>query len=240
MSTDLQRPDLTAGAPHTPGMSARDEILARIRQGLTDVPADMSPAEDTPVDWEYGQANPQVDDVVDRFVERVEDYRATVARCARKEIPAAIAEALRITEAKSVVLPEGIDASWRAAVEKFGVPVSTDGPTAGARTRAELNSTHAVVTAARAAGAESGTIMLDHAEDQGRRALTLLPDIHVCVVTTDQIVSDIPEATALVAPSLRAGNPVTWISGGSATSDIELSRVEGVHGPRTLYVIVAG
>jgi L-lactate dehydrogenase complex protein LldG len=88
--------------------------------------------------------------------------------------------------------------------------------------------------------AETGTIGLDHRDDQGRRALSLVPDMHVCVIRTDQLTTDVPEAMARLEPSLREKLPITWISGPSATSDIELSRVEGVHGPRVLYVIVVG
>ncbi len=102
----------------------------------------------------------------------------------------------------------------------------------------ELNLISAVVTTAAVGMADWGTIALDHGPGQGRRALSLLPDCHVCVVRADQVVSDVPEGIARLAPALRARRPVTWLSGGSATSDIELSRVEGVHGPRHLWVIL--
>lgn len=84
----------------------------------------------------------------------------------------------------------------------------------------------------------TGTIVVDHAEGQGRRALTLVPDLHVCVVTGDQVVGDVPEAVARLTASVNNGRPLTWIRGGSATSDIELQRVEGVHGRRTLRVVL--
>lgn len=219
----------------TEGLSAKDEILARVRAALSDVP-DAAPEVDTPVAWEYGKAT-RTDGVLDLFVERVEDYKAAVVRCGADEIPARIVDALRYLDITSVVLPAGLDGAWRSAIADAGIEIRDDEPRL---TRAQLNETGAVVTASCVGAAESGTIMLDHRPDQGRRALTLVPDVHICVIRADQVVSDVPEAVARLAPSVRdADLPLTWISGGSATSDIELSRVEGVHGPRTLHVILA-
>lgn len=214
--------------------SAKDEILGRIRTALADIP-DLPPKEDVPVPWEYGRPT-RTEGVLDLFVERVEDYKARVLRCHTGEIPARIAEALHEHGAQSVVLPAGLDPAWRDAVASGGFDVCEDEPHL---TRGQLNETDAVVTACCVGAAESGTIMLDHRPDQGRRALTLVPDLHVCVIRADQVVSDVPEAVARLAPSVHEERlPLTWISGGSATSDIELSRVEGVHGPRTLVVVL--
>ncbi|HEY5247210.1 MAG TPA: LUD domain-containing protein, partial [Dermatophilaceae bacterium] len=102
----------------------------------------------------------------------------------------------------------------------------------------QLDRISAVLTSAAVGIAETGTIVLDHTEGQGRRALTLVPDLHVCVITADQVVGDVPEAVARLSASVKGGRPLTWISGGSATVDIELQRVEGVHGPRTLRVVL--
>lgn len=216
--------------------TARAEILARIRSALADVPA--APAEqDTPVAWEYHRrTRPDLDHngIVDLFVERVEDYKAIVVRCRPEEVPERIAAALREHGVRSVVIPEELDQSWVAGLGEFDV--RRDDPPLS---RGDLNGIDAVVTASCVSAAESGTIMLDHRPDQGRRALSLVPDLHVCVVRADQVVSDVPEAVARLEQSVRDERlPITWISGGSATSDIELSRVEGVHGPRTLIVVL--
>lgn len=159
------------------------------------------------------------DNLLELFTERVEDYRATVVRCPPDEVEAQIA---RVLGPKSAVVPPGLP--W---------PVPGSVVDAG-QSAAELDRIDAVVTAARVGIALTGTIVLDHGPDQGRRALTLVPDTHVCVVRADQVVPDVPDAVALLDPA----RPQTWISGPSATSDIELSRVEGVHGPRNLVVIV--
>lgn len=192
-------------------MSARDEILGRVRDAL----ADVSPAVAVPA----APRAPDRGDLVALFVERVEDYRAVVTRCALDDLATAVAGALE--EARAVVPPAlGLDVPGA---------VVDDGLTA-----AELDAVDAVVTRARVGIAETGTIVLDHTPDQGRRAISLVPDLHVCIVDASQVVADVPDAIALLDPA----RPLTWISGPSATSDIELDRVEGVHGPRTLHVLL--
>lgn len=212
---------------------SRDAILQRVRAALADVP-DLDPAEDTPVAWAYAQPT-GITDILDRFVDRIEDYKARLVRVAPDAVPSAVAEALAECGVRSVVLPAAIPPSWSAAIKARGIVVLTDDPPLS---NAELDAAESVVTACAVAAAETGTIVLDHLPDQGRRALSLVPDVHVCVVRSDQVVTDVPEVVARLADAVRAGRPQTWISGGSATSDIELSRVEGVHGPRTLFVVL--
>ena len=214
-------------------MSAREEILRRVRTATADVNV-SDPALDVPVHWHYGQPLPTSDVLAD-LVEKVEDYKATVVRVSDSEVGQAIVSALRGLDAESVVLPDGLPDDWADAVVEGGLAVHRDDPELS---HAELNVIDAVVTTCAVAMADSGTIALDHGPGQGRRVLTLLPDRHICVVRADQVVSDVPEGIARLAPALRARRPVTWLSGGSATSDIELQRVEGVHGPRTLHVIL--
>ena len=158
--------------------------------------------------------------LVDLFVERVADYRAVVERCAASDLAAAVAAAL--PDGARVVVPAGLGTDVPGAVPDTGLSA------------AELDEVDAVVTEARVGIAETGTVILDHGEGQGRRAITLVPDRHVCIVREDQVVADVPDAVALLDPA----RPTTWISGPSATSDIELDRVEGVHGPRNLHVIL--
>jgi L-lactate dehydrogenase complex protein LldG len=192
-------------------VSARDEILRRVRSALDGV----SPVADLPP----APRAPDRGDLVALFEERVADYRAIVTRCAAADLPSAVVEALGTARA---VVPPGL-----------GIPVDgavvDDGFTA-----AELDDFDAVVTRAAVGIAETGTIVLDHRPDQGRRAISLVPDVHVCIVEAGQVVADVPDAIAMLDPS----RPLTWISGPSATSDIELDRVEGVHGPRTLHVLL--
>lgn len=215
-------------------MSAREEVLARVRSALADV-VQPDPVLDVPIEWRYGRPI-EMADVLATFVEMVEDYKAVVRRVPAAEVPAAIAGLIGERGVSSMVLPAGVDAAWRKAVVDAGVTVHDDDPPLS---RVELNSIDGVLTASRVSIADTGTIVLDHRDDQGRRALSLVPDLHICVVRADQVVSDVPEAVARLQESIDAGRPLTWISGGSATSDIELNRVEGVHGPRTLLVILA-
>lgn len=194
-------------------MSARDEILGAVRAAVAPSRRHVEvPALD----------RPDRDGDVDLFAERVADYRATVVRCAPDGVGAAIAAAL--PDGASVVVPEGMPYAVSGAV------------TGSALTATELDAVTAVVTTATVAIATTGTIVLSHGPGEGRRALTLVPDLHVCVVRSDQVVDDVPAALRRLDPS----GPTTWISGPSATSDIELSRVEGVHGPRTLHVVLVG
>lgn len=195
---------------------ARSQVLGRVRAALAGAAPDPEPVPAPP------GARPG--DVVAHFAERVADYRATVVRCAPADVGVAVAGAL--PAGARVVVPPGLPEEIRAALAD---PLVDDGLSAD-----ELDRADAVVTACRLAIAETGTIVLDHRPDQGRRALTLVPDRHVCVVRADQVVADVPEAVAALDPT-RA---LTWISGPSATSDIELDRVEGVHGPRHLHVVV--
>lgn len=176
-------------------MSAKEEILGRVRAALGDV----SPPE---VPRNYRRTATTADPVA-LFCQRVSDYRATVHRD--------LAVLHELCTGRVVRAP-GVD--W-------------DAPT-------ELDDADTALTGCALAIAETGTIVLDGGPLSGRRALTLIPDHHVCIVRADQVVSSVPEAFERLEP----GRPITFVSGPSATSDIELQRVEGVHGPRRLDVVV--
>ncbi|KJK11439.1 hypothetical protein UB45_13370 [Terrabacter sp. 28] len=212
--------------------SARDEVLARVRAALatpgthhprTDVPLTVARPEGVPVPSAHAS-------LLDLLVDRVEDYRARVVRCA----PGGLADALRaaLEGAESVVVPAGFDGDLLDLAGPRRVDESSLGEVH------DVEGIAAVVSTATTAIAETGTIVLDHGPGQGRRGLTLLPDLHVCVVRSDQVVATVPEAVAALRPSIDQRRPLTWVSGPSATSDIELDRVEGVHGPRTLCVLL--
>lgn len=200
-------------------MSAREEILGRIRTALGDEPPVLAAAVRA-----YRTTDDRPADVlVDLLVDRLEDYRATVLRCGPAAVAATVTAALAAVPGDVVVAP-GVPAGWRpdGAAEDDGRPAPT------------LAGFAATLTGVAVAIAETGTLVLDGSRRSGRRALSLLPDCLVCVVEAAQVVGSVPEGLAVLDPTA----PLTMISGPSATSDIELQRVEGVHGPRTLIVVL--
>jgi L-lactate dehydrogenase complex protein LldG len=200
---------------------ARSVVLGRIRRALADRPAA------TEIPRSYDTSRP-LGDLVELAAERIADYRAEVHRVALSDVPAKIASLLMARGATRMVGPVDLPPSWQVDAAEWLI----DSP---ALSIDQLDGADGVLTGCAVAIAETGTIVLDGGETQGRRALTLVPDYHLCVVRTDQIVGIVPEALARLEPT----RPLTFISGPSATSDIELDRVEGVHGPRTLHVIIA-
>ena len=203
-------------------MSARDEILGRIRTALADVPAGEQP-EDVDVPRDYRRSHVD-DDVIGVFAERVADYRAQVTRVPADQVAASIATIC--AGLPDVVVASGFPPAWLPDREWL-----SDDPQLAVDV---LDGCGAAVTTAAVGIAMTGTIVLDAGPGQGRRALTLVPDVHICVVPADRITADVPDALARLDPT----RPLTFISGPSATSDIELQRVEGVHGPRNLHVII--
>lgn len=214
---------------------ARDEILARLRATRPEPPTSVrrryagSGSGPTGPRLPNGASQP---DLLDLLADRLTDYRATVLGCDRDGLPAAVAELLRA--AGVVVVPPGLPAGWLSA---YPGRVRADEPTRPL-SAADLDAPGvAVLTGCAVAIAETGTLLLDAGPDQGRRILTLVPDHHVCVVHAAQVVAGVPEALRRLADPTR---PLTLVSGPSATSDIELNRVEGVHGPRRLAVVLVG
>ncbi|MEN0139996.1 MAG: lactate utilization protein C [Rhodococcus sp. (in: high G+C Gram-positive bacteria)] len=201
-------------------MNARTEILSRIRHAIGDTPA--SP----PVPRDYHREPASGPGDVELFAHTVDDYRAQVHRADESTV-AEIVTGL-IEEGKRAVVPPDLPQSWRPRRD-----VVVDGAPAELST-VELDALDVVVTGCTLGIAATGTIVLDGGPGQGRRALTLVPDHHICIVRTDQIVDTVPQAFQTLDPT----KPLTFISGPSATSDIELNRVEGVHGPRTLDVVI--
>ena len=210
---------------------ARRAILGRVRAALADVPAAETP-DDVPVARDYLRVDPSpVEERIARFVERVSEYRATVHRVEAQALPGKIASLCASRGVRRLVIPADIPAGWIPA----GLTLLRD----DLLTNERLNESDGVLTGCALGIAQTGTIILDRGPMQGRRALTLLPDYHLCVIREDQVVGIVPEAVAaLKATAGDPGRPQTWISGPSATSDIELNRVEGVHGPRTLEVLL--
>lgn len=205
-------------------MSSRDVVLGRIRDALTLAPP---VPQEIPRSYRTGRTLPD-DERLELFVDRLVDYKAHVHHCTAEELPTVIALVLAERGARRVGVPAGLDDSWLSEFTGEVVVDSADAPAP------ELGALDGVVTASTVSCAETGTIFLDGSPDQGRRALTLVPDLHVCVVPLSTVEVGVPEAMAKLTPE----RPTTMISGPSATSDIELERVEGVHGPRTLDVVI--
>jgi L-lactate dehydrogenase complex protein LldG len=201
-------------------MSARDEVLARVREAIAPAPA---PAPNLPRAYRT-----RTDDGIETFLSRLHHYQAQTRRIPESELDHAIGETLRERHARRVVAPDGIPQAWLAGLEPLHDTPPLDPHT--------LDGADAVVTTCAVAIAQTGTIVLDGSAGMGRRALSLVPDYHLCVVRSDQIVGSVPEAIATFDP-LR---PLTFISGPSATVDIEMVRIVGVHGPRRLEVVIAG
>ncbi len=230
-------------APGAPGLGSRALVMARIRRALADVPRAETPGE-VPVERTYHRVHGDRGsaETVDLLAEHLADYRAIVHHTGTPEapgapgapsLPALIARLLADRGATSVAVPPGLPDSWLSDVPDAVRRV----PDTAELTPHDLDAVSSVVTACAVAIAETGTVVLDASPDQGRRRITLVPDHHICVIRVpDQVVSSVPEALERLDPA----RPLTWISGPSATSDIELDRVEGVHGPRTLEVILVG
>lgn len=208
---------------------ARDEILRRIRAALNDVHSEETEAA-IPRDYRRADGDDR-EALVEGFAERVAEYRARVHRVTAAELPSAIASACAAQGVRRVVVPADLPAEWAPDALEL---LRDDG-----LTNEQLDAADGVLTGCALGIAQTGTIVLDGGAAQGRRVLTLLPDYHLCVVRAEQIVGLLPEAIERLGAAVRdERRPLTFISGPSATSDIELNRVEGVHGPRTLEVFV--
>ncbi len=204
-------------------MGAREEVITRVRAAIAG-----APVAEVPRRYRVAGAMSAAEREC-RFVERVEDYGATVIE---SEDPAqAIREALAMHGARRV----GVAADLDESMLPHGVELVVD----DGLTPLALDALDGAVTTCAAACAETGTIALDGGPGQGRRALTLVPDLHVCVVRRDDVTETVPELVTRLGGSAREGRPIVLVSGPSATSDIELTRVEGVHGPRRLVVVLA-
>ncbi len=211
-----------------PAVSARGEILARVRDALTDVPREERP-DDVPVPRAYRESEPG--GTVERLLERVGDYGATVQAVAPDEVAPAVADACRRHGVPRVAVPRDLPAAW--------LPPGVEAVDEEALDVAKLDRIGAALTGCALAIAETGTIVFDAGPRQGRRVLTLVVDVHVCVVEEAEIVDGVPAAFRALAAGLRSTRrPLTLVSGPSATSDIEFSRVEGVHGPRRFELLV--
>ncbi len=212
-------------------MNAREEVLARIRSAHGAAPPPNLRYEDIRREYRTS-SDSSLEALTELLIDRLVDYRALVRQCAADDLATTVSRALAERGAQSIVAPYGLDSAWTAGTS---TSVLTDGLSHDDQLSvAQLDAVDGVITTCAVAIAETGTLILDGSSGQGRRVLTLIPDYHLCVVFPDQILADVPQALA----RLEATRPLTMISGPSATSDIELNRVEGVHGPRILEVII--
>lgn len=215
--------------------NARERILQRIQSALhkeTPTAPQLEDQSTTVLLRNYRlRDEAPTEEILNRFIERVTEYKAHVQRVTEDQLAAAIAEALAARGVERLVVPADLPTAWLPT----NITLLRDG---GELSYETLDSSHGVLTCCALGIAQTGTIVLDHGALQGRRAISLVPDYHLCIVRTAQIVGLLPEASAQLEAAARVGRPITFISGPSATSDIELNRVEGVHGPRTLEVLV--
>ncbi|MFN8488246.1 MAG: LUD domain-containing protein [Caldilineaceae bacterium] len=215
--------------------TARALILQRIQTALKDGTPTAQPQvqpSNGAIARDYRQRDEAPrEDIIARFIERVTEYKAQVRRVEENQLAAAIAEALKARSVERLVVPADLPDAWLPA----SITLLRDN---GDLSYDTLDSGQGVLTGCALGIAQTGTIVLDHGAYQGRRAISLVPDYHLCIVREAQVVGLAPEAIAQLEKAARAGRPITFISGPSATSDIELNRVEGVHGPRTLEVLV--
>ncbi len=214
------------------GTDAREEILSRIRSALQDVPANEQPEEVAVTRTYLHSGSAEHAEMIERFIERVADYKVKVKRIEARELSQAIAAACAERGIQRLVVPADLLLNWEPAQ----VEILRDMPPLS---NEQLDGSDGVLTGCALGIAQTGTIVLDGGSAQGRRVLSLLPDYHLCVINEEQIVDLVPEAITRLSAAVKLHHrPLTFISGPSATSDIELNRVEGVHGPRTLDVLV--
>jgi len=212
-------------------LNARDAVLARIRSALKDVPSSERP-EDVVVDRSYRHVDDDAErERLERFIERVREYKAKVKVARPEALAQALADSCAERGVRRLAVPADLPDGWAPqGVELVREPGLSN---------EQLDATDGVLTACALGIAQTGTVVLDSGPGQGRRAISLVPDYHLCVIREDQVVGLVPEAVAkLQSAAASPDRPITFISGPSATSDIELNRVEGVHGPRTLEVVV--
>ncbi|MFE2282987.1 lactate utilization protein C [Streptomyces sp. NPDC059443] len=212
-------------------MSGKDRILARIRRAVPQPGPGSAPEPEISRDYLLVHGTRTPAENVDLLAANLTEYRAKVHRVDEDGLAVLLARLLAERGARSVLVPPELPPYWLSAADPTRIHDRA------ASTARELEGVDSVVTGCALAIAETGTIVLDGGPDQGRRRITLIPDHHICVVRVpDQVVDSVPRALPLLDPT----RPLTWISGPSATSDIELDRVEGVHGPRTLEVVLLG